>query len=214
MMRFKAVLIVSSFLGVFSSAQEIRRVDVTGVPQGNSMQVETSGKYMICGTDEAKSALKAVRVSVESLTPTNIHPRQQISVILKVENHGQLPFVLPVSPQTQPANSQTKAGSLRYVAILPLVAARRGPIVMGGLELYGSTSRPNTTVVLRPGEWITVRGEIRVTHWSADEQPADVYSDLQLYEWLPGKSDRMTERCVKQVSGATIPVQFESPSPD
>jgi len=213
-MRVKAVLIVSFFLGVFSSAQEIRRIDLTGVPQGNSMQVITSGKYMICATDEAKSALKAVRVSVESLTPTNIHPRQQISVMLKVENHGQLPLVLPVSPQTQPTNSQTKAGSLRYVAILPLVAGRPGPIVMGWLELYGSTSRPNTTAVLRPGEWITVGGEIRVIHWSADEQLSDVHSALQLYAWLPGKSDRVTGQCVKQVSGASIPVQFESASPD
>src|SRR5437870_728341 len=104
MMPVKAVLIVGFFSGAFSSAQEVRRIDLTGVPQGNSMQVISSGKYMVCGTDEAKSALKAVRVSVESMAPTNIHPRQQISVVLKVENHGQLPLVLPISPQTQSAS--------------------------------------------------------------------------------------------------------------
>ena len=54
---------------------------------------------MICGAEEARSARKAIRVSVESLTPTDIDPTEQISVVFRVENYGQVSVILPVSPR-------------------------------------------------------------------------------------------------------------------
>src|SRR6266550_3476477 len=110
-MPFKAVLIVGFFLSGFSFAQEVQQVNLTGPRHSSDSEAVASGKYMICGTDEARSVLKAVRVSVESLTPTDIHPKQQISVVLKVENYGRLPVVLPVSPDI--TVDQPKKGSVR-----------------------------------------------------------------------------------------------------
>lgn len=208
-MPVKAVVILGFLLGGFSSAQEVQQIDLTRAQENRDLQPMKSGKYSICGADEATSARKAVRVSVESLTPTEIHPKELLSVMLRVENYGQLPVVLPVGPQN--TDSQVEAGSIRYGAMLPLMAGVSngiGTIMMGWLELYGET-KSNTTVNLKPGEWITVRGDIRVRNWYNPESVANAYSELQLYEWFPHKPDGLAERCVKQVSGASVPVRFE-----
>ena len=200
------ILMVGFLLGTFSTAQEVRQIDLTGVRESIDSEAVASGNYMICGTDEARNAPKAVRVSVQSLTPTEIHPKQQISVVLRVENHGRLPVVLPVTRDITVL--QPEGGSIRYLAMLPLGAGvPSGAIRVGSLELYGSTLKPNTTISLRPGEWLTVRGDISVRRWYASKQQAKAYSDLQLYEWSTSNSDSLGE-CVKQVQGASITVRF------
>lgn len=208
-MPVKSALIVSFLLGTLSFGQEVRQIDLSGAPENRDPRPVRSGRYMICRTNDAGSARKAVRVSVESLTPTDIHPEEQISVVLRVENYGQLRVVLPVSPRN--TNLQVETGSIRYTAMLPLTAGvPGGGTMLGWLELYGSTLKSNTTVSLKPGEWITVRGDIRVRRAFAAESLANAYSDLQLYEWFSGKSDGSEERCVEQVGGASIPIRFES----
>jgi len=205
-MPVKPVLIVSFLLGTLSFSQEVRQIDLTGAPENRDMQPVRSGKYMICATDEGKkSSRKAVRVSVESLTPTDIHPEEQISVVLRVENYGQLRVVLPVG--TRNTNLEIGTGSIRYTAMLPLMAGvPGGGTMLGWLELYESTLKSNTTVSLKPGEWIPVRGDIRVRRRSGPLAVAS--SNLQLYEWFAAKSNAWGEQCVKQVSGASIPVRF------
>ena len=206
-MPFKTILIVG-LLGAFLSAQEVRQIDLRGVQERSDSEEVASGMYMICGTDDARSAQKAVRVSVESLAPTEIHPRQQISVVLRVENYGRLPVVFPVSPDI--AVVQPENGSVRYRAELPLGAGVPSRVItMGGLELYGSTSKPDTTIILRSREWITVRANIRVRNWYPAEQRADALSELQLYKWSPSNSTDLGEQCVKQVRGASIAVRFK-----
>ena len=164
---------------------------------------------MICGTEEARGARKAVRVSVESLTPTDIDPTEQISVVFRVENYGQVSVILPVSPRI--TDLLPENDSDHYSAMLPLAAGTPGgAIYMGWLELYGSM-KSNTTVSLKPGEWITVRGDVRVHDWYAAGTSADASSDLQLYRWLPNQSSGSEEPCVKQVPGASIRVRFRSP---
>jgi hypothetical protein len=210
-MPVKALLIVGFLVSALTSAQEVRRIDLTGARENRDLQPVRSGKYLICGTDEAKGPGKAVRVSVESLTPTDIHPAEQIFAVLRVENYGQLSVVLPVSPNI--TDLQTDAGSIRYAAMLPLMAGvpnSMGVIMMGWLELYGSTLKSNTTLSLKPGEWIIVRGDVRVRRWYEAESRARAYSELQLYEWLSGTTDQAEERCVKQVLGGSIPVRFGS----
>jgi hypothetical protein len=208
-MPVKPVIIVSFLLGTLSFGQEVRQIDLTGALENRDLRPISSGKYMICHTNDAKSPRKAVRVSVESLTPTDIHPEEQISVVLRVENYGQLRVVLPVGPRN--TNLQVEAGSIHYAAMLPLMAGvPGGGTMLGWLELYGSTLKSNTTVSLNPGEWITVRGDIRVRRVFAAEFVANAYSDLQLYEWLSGKSNGSGEGCVKQVSGASISVRIGS----
>jgi hypothetical protein len=207
-MPVKPAIIVSFLLGALSFAQEVRQIDLTGVPENRETQPIRSGKNVICSTDDATSARTAVRVSVESLTPTDIHPKEQLSVVLRVENDGRLPLVLPLGPRN--TDFQVEPALIRYTAMLPLMAGvPSGGIMLGWLALHGSTAESNTTVSLKPGEWITIRGDIRVRRWF-NPVSATAYSDLQLYEWFSGKSDGSGERCVKQISGASIPIRFES----
>jgi hypothetical protein len=208
-MPVTALVIVSFFLSALSSAQEVRRINLPDVGESRDYRAVRSGKYMICDTQQARTARKAVRVSVESLTPTDIDPREQISVVFRVENCGQVSVILPVSPRI--TDLQPENDSDHYNAMLPLGAGTPGgAIYTGWLELYGSM-KSNTTVSLKPGEWITVRGDIRVHNWYAAGTSADASSDLQLYRWLPNQSDGLEEPCIKQVPGASIRVRFRSP---
>ena len=126
-------------------------------------------------------------------------------MVLRVENYGQLRVVLPVGHRN--TNLRVQPGSIRYTAMLPLTAGvPGGGTMLGWLELYGSTLKSNTTVSLKPGEWITVRGDIRVHGRFGPLAIAS--SNLQLYEWFAAKSNASVEKCVKQVSGASIPVRF------
>ncbi|HEV2117907.1 MAG TPA: hypothetical protein VGR48_17865 [Terriglobales bacterium] len=208
-MSIRIILIASFFSLALSWAQNVRDIDLTGVPEKSDPRVwSTYGKYMICGTEEAKNSHRAVRVSLESLSPTTIRPLDTLSVRLKVENDGKLAVVLPASPRI--TDFQAERDFPRYTAILPIGAGLpSGGTTMGWLELYGSPSEPNTTVTLRPGEWITVRGEIRVRHWFAPEEPAKASFELQLFELSPRGSEATAETCVKQVSGGSIPIQFQ-----
>jgi hypothetical protein len=98
-MPVTVLLIVSLLLSAFSSAQEVRRITLPNVGESRYSGAIRSGKFMICDTEQARTARKAVRVSVESLTPTDIDPREQISVVFRVENYGQVSIILPVSPR-------------------------------------------------------------------------------------------------------------------
>lgn len=203
------LIVVGFFLSASLSAQEVRRINLPVVGESRDSRAVRAGKYMICGTEEARGARKAVRVSVESLTPTDIDPTEQISVVFRVENYGQVSVILPVSPRI--TDLLPENDSDHYSAMLPLAAGTPGgAIYMGWLELYGSM-KSNTTVSLKPGEWITVRGDVRVHDWYAAGTSADASSDLQLYRWLPNQSSGSEEPCVKQVPGASIRVRFRSP---
>lgn len=205
----KTLLIVSFFFTAWSCAQNVRDIDVTGAPEKADPRLwSTYGKYMICDTEEAKRSQRGVRVSLRSLSPTTIHPLDLLSLLLKVENGGKLPVVLPASPRVLP--SQSEDGLPRYTAVLEVGAGLpSGGVTMGWLELYGATSDPNTVVTLRPGEWITVRGEIKVRHWFATEVQAEAYSELQLFQSLPDKWAAPAGECVKQLFGGSIPIRFQ-----
>jgi len=205
----KTVLIVIFLLGIFSSAQEIRRIDLSGFPQTFDPRTVASDHYLICSSSDAKNAARAVRVSVESITPTDIQPKQMLSVILKVENDGLLPVILPVSPDS--GVIQPEKGSTSYHAILPVGAGVPSvAITLGWLHLYGSTSKSDTTVNLRPGEWLTVRGGFSANRWFNDGALARAYSDLQLYQPSVGANlDNSSGQCVRQVSGSTVAIRFK-----
>jgi hypothetical protein len=204
-MKLNTIFFVVLSFGCVSAAQEIRQIDLTGVPEDAFRTWIPSYTYRICGTEKAKTAPGAVRVSVESLVPTDIHPKEHLSVVLKVENSGLLPVELPVSGEA-PVIPQEN-GAVHYRALIDIMAGfPSGALRLGQLELYGSSFEPNTTVSLKPGEWITLRGDITIRRWSATEQVATAYSQLQFYVDHP--SPPVEGQCTKQVSGATIAVRF------
>jgi len=207
-MLIKAVLVFGFLAGIFSCAQEVRQIDLSGVEQATDYpRGIQSAKYMICDTEESRNAQVAVRVSIESIDPKEIGAKQEISVVLRAENSGHLPVVLPTSADKTVL--QAEDGSIHYRAMFPLMAGvPSGGLPIGTFDLYGSTSKPNSVVTLRPGEWITVRGRIRARRWFASEQQAEMDSDLQLYAW-PNNAAELQGHCVKQVGGASVRVRFK-----
>jgi hypothetical protein len=208
-MKLSTILAVLLFLGRISVAQEIRQIDLTGVPEDAFTTWIPSYTYSICGTEKAKTTLRGVRVSVESLVPTDIHPKEHLFVVLKVDNSGLLPVELPVSGEVPAIQPEDPA--FHYRALIDIMAGLpSGAIRLGQLELYGSSLEPNTTVSLKPGEWMTLRGEITIRRWWTTEQVATAYSQLQFY--VDHSSPAVEGHCIKQVSGATIPVRFTGPA--
>lgn len=207
-MLLKAAIIIGLLTGFFSVAQEVRQIDLSDIPQAFDYRTMPLGDYLICGTTAAKDATRAVRVSVESLSPNDIHPKQQLSVTLKIENAGEAPVVLPVS--TDIAVLQPGDGAIRYHAVFPINAGLpSGATRLGELQLYGSTLKSDTMLKLMPGEWFTARGNFTAHNWFKSGVIAKAYSDLQFYESLAAdNSGQSSEPCVRQMSGATVEVRF------
>jgi len=211
MTTVKQIFIATCLLGLAANAQLVRQIDLGDVGRNSRLVPPVSDKYTICGSEEAKNAAKGVSVSVESITPDEIRPREHISVVLKVENRGKLPVVLPLSPQATSLNANS--ASWRYAAMLPVGAGTPGGVIeMGWFQLFGSTKNANTTVVLRPGRWIVVRGKIQIVRWYTAGQTAEASSALQLYEWSPSTVERSKNDCVRQVPGGSIPIRFAPPN--
>jgi hypothetical protein len=113
----EAVLFVNFFFGALLPVQEVQQIDLTTVRENRDSRA--AGRSKNCDTEEGKRALKSVRGSVESLARTDIHPKEQISVIFKVENYGKLPIVLPVGGDVADLHPESGFG---YTASLPLMA--------------------------------------------------------------------------------------------
>ncbi len=145
---------------------------------------------------------------MESLSSTDIHPKEQVSVVLKIENDGDLPVIMRVGRDNSDAGAESR--SSQYTAAFPVMAGvSNGTIRLGWLELHGSTLKPSTVVSLRPREWIMVRGNIKVHNWYEAGQRAEVYSELLLSKRFPRKSAGSQESCFKQVPGSSIGAQFK-----
>jgi hypothetical protein len=84
----EAVLFVSFFFGALLPAQEVQQIDLTAVRENRDSRATSA---VIRRKEQERSSRCG-----ESLAPTDIHPKEQISVILNVENYGKLPIVLPV----------------------------------------------------------------------------------------------------------------------
>jgi len=81
-------------------AQEIRFIDLSGMPQSREMgQGGSRTGYLIYGTEESRAAKRAARASLEWLSTTDINPKQEIVVLVKAENVGDLPISVPVKPR-------------------------------------------------------------------------------------------------------------------
>jgi hypothetical protein len=129
-----------------ASAQEVRRIEVAPQQEDRRMSWINSYTYAICGSDKQPNAPRVIRVSVESVHPAEVPKSEPVEVVLKIENSGSLPVVLPVSQHVLTVEKEDK--SIHYRAqyqVLGAVPSRAA--LLGWLELYGSSSTPDSLLI-------------------------------------------------------------------
>jgi|SRR5579864_406370 len=194
-------------------AQEARLIDLSGLAE--SVGHETPDGSMI----EAYSCIgprtpipQNERTSVEWMQTTDLYPHQRVEVEFRVENIGTTLLRLPIHPSLTDLRPKDLAATFEFyrmtLPLVALVAAKGSALEAGGLELYGSVTRPDTLLTLKPGESIRVRGDVEVLRWYKRDQPITVSTDLKLSKHAapPSKIEKINpsnQRCNLERSEGT-----------
>jgi len=168
-----------------SGAQEVRYIDLSSVSE--SVSHEPPSGSMI----EADSCIglresipQKAGTTLEWIETTDLYPRQRVGAEFRVENTGTTPLKLPIHPTLADLQPKDLAAPFVYYRMrLPLVAAipSEGSMLdAGGLELYGSAKRPDTFLILMPGESVRVKGDVGVRRWYKLDQAVTVSTALEL----------------------------------
>jgi hypothetical protein len=102
------------------------------------------------------------------VTPTDIDPTQPFEAVFRVLNTGLADIDLPVSPHLsdlQPADESVAFSYFSLALVVGVAGPQRGMPSVGFVELYGSADHEGSILVLRPGEWITVRANVKLLSW-------------------------------------------------
>jgi len=112
----------------------------------------------------------ALGVYLLRVTPTDINPSQPFEAEFKVLNTGVAPIEVPVSPHLsdlQPSDESMDFGYLSLALVVRGESEPTGPQVaaIGFIELYGSTDHDGSVLMLKPGEWIRIKANVKLHTW-------------------------------------------------
>ena len=175
------------FLGsALLNGQEIEYVDLTVIQQRTELRHPPAppvnceqgkpcrgGGYGSLGIADGSGDPRdphALGVYLQRVTPTEINPAEPFEVEFRVLNTGLAPIDIPVSPHLSDLQPADASASFSYFSLALVVEVGGMPnapelISYGFVELYGSSDHDGTMLVLRPGEWIRVRGNVRLGSW-------------------------------------------------
>jgi hypothetical protein len=113
---------------------------------------------------------RALAVYLLHVSPTEIDPLQPFEAEFKVLNTGQVAIELPVSPHLSDLQPKDETLDFSYFSLMLGTGIERetqGPDVngIGYVWLYGSTERDGSMVLVRPGEWIRVKANMKLHTW-------------------------------------------------
>ena len=119
-----------------------------------------------------------------SLRQTSI-PLEPFEAEFKVLNTGQVSLEMPVSPHLSDLQPSDESLDFRYLTLSLVVLGEPEPhepdvAAVGYVTLYGSTDRDGSVMVLRPGEWIRVRANMKLHTWPSEP----VFARLRGQFWL------------------------------
>ena len=109
----------------------------------------------------------ALGVYLLGVTPTDINPAEPFEAEFKVLNTGVAPIEVPVSPHLSDLQPSDESVAFSYLSLALVVRGEgepQGPDVstIGFVALYGSTDNSGSILVLKPGEWIRVRANVKL----------------------------------------------------
>lgn len=127
----------------------------------------------------------ALGIYLLRVIPTDINPAEPFEAEFKVLNTGVAPIEVPVSPQLSDLQPSDESESFSYLSLALVVRGEgepHGPVVstFGFVELYGSTDNDGSVLVLKPGEWIRVRANVKLHTWPLEPVSALFRGDFWL----------------------------------
>ena len=120
---------------------------------------------------------RALGIYLMRITPIEINPAEPFQVEFKVLNTGTVPMELPVSPDLADLQPGDESVAFNYSSLALVVRAEVEPqrpeaSCVGYVELFGSADHPETMMVLRPGEWIRVNANVKISNWPPETKSA------------------------------------------
>lgn len=186
---------------VLLKAQEIRYIDLSLIQQRTELRHPPAppadckeGSGCIGGGSGGGSVRDsapdlrdphALGVYLLRVTPTDINPAEPFEAVFKVLNTGVAPIEVPISPHLSDLQPSDESVAFRYLSLALVVRGESEPqrpdvSTIGFVELYGSTDRNGSILVLKPGEWIRVRANVKLHKWPLEPVSALFRGDFWL----------------------------------
>ena len=159
-------------LGSGAYAQEVQFIDLTAAPQRIDLRYPPpvalpSGHGMAggggggsvgdCAADIRDPHAAGVYLDLRG---KEINPAQPFEAEFRFVNTGRMPINIPVSPNL--SDLQPADPSVPFTYLDLALAVRVGAGATAYVELYGAADHSGTTRVLRPGEWIRVKANLKL----------------------------------------------------
>jgi hypothetical protein len=119
----------------------------------------------------------ALGVFLLRVTPTDIDPAESFEAEFRVQNTGLAPIEVPVSRHLSDLQPDDESAPFGYFSIALVVSGESEPqrpdgASVGFVELYGSADHEGSMLVLKPGEWIRVRANVKLHKWPPEPKSA------------------------------------------
>lgn len=196
------------------NAEELKYIDLSSVRQRTDLRhppapsVNCHGSTSCVGAGFAGMSVAdgapdvqdphALGVYLVRIVPTDINPSEPIEAEFKVLNTGRAPIEIPVWPHLSDLQPSDESLTFTYLSLgLGIRVSVEGPDVfsLGSVELFGSSDDARTVLTLRPGEWIRIRANVKLS--GPPQEPRNV--QLRGSFWLrsntfhPGQGGSFTE---------------------
>ena len=124
---------------------------------------------------------RALGVALDPVTPTDI-TLDAFEAEFRLLNTGLAPITVPVWPHLSDLQPSSELQSFSYLSLaLQVGLFGTGPVQGLGVawvELYGSAEREDTTITLKPGEWVRVKAKVRLHRWPSKPMDAKLQPDF------------------------------------
>lgn len=161
-------------------SQEIKFIDLTSISQRTTLHHPPSpdckegtcigggsfGGSIVDGAPDQRDP-HALGIYLIQVNPTEIGPAEPFEVEFQVRNTGTVPIEIPVSPHLSDLQPSDESLNFSYFSLALVVAGEGEPqspkvTFTGFVQLYGSLDHAESMLVLKPGEWIRVRANIKL----------------------------------------------------
>jgi hypothetical protein len=121
---------------------------------------------------------RALGVHLVRVVPTDINPSEPLEAEFQVLNTGLTPIEIPVWPHLSDLQPRDDSMTFSYLSLGLVIRVSDEPLgpdesSFGVVELYGAPDDARTVLPLRPGEWIRVRANVKLS--SPLQEPHNVH---------------------------------------
>jgi hypothetical protein len=181
-------------------AQEVRVVDLLNVNQRTELRFPPAPSDCIDGKPCVGGGVgglgvgdgapdprdpRALGVALDRVTPTDI-TLDAFEAEFRLLNTGLAPISVPVWPHLSDLQPSSESQPFSYLSLaLQVRLFGTGPVQglgVGWIELYGSADREDTTITLKPGEWVRVKAKVKLHTWPSQPMEAQLQPDFWLHD--------------------------------